>query len=217
MKPKQLVIVGTGGLAKEAAQLARVIDPSGSRWATISYVAEDAQSLGVELPFGSVRYTDQQLVARSQSGDVVIGIGNPTVRRNVARRLKDNRALRFPNLIHPSVELDEDWVAIGRGNMITKGVIMTVNIRVGDFNVINWNATIGHDTEIGSYNVVNPGANIGGCVQVLDECLLGAGCQVLERKRICSNATIGAGAVVIGHIAEPGTYIGVPARRIPNK
>ena len=33
-------------------------------------------------------------------------------------------------------------------------------------------------------------------------------------ETICDNAVIGAGAVVTKDITEPGTYVGIPARKI---
>ena len=212
--PTELLIVGTGGLAKEAAQLARRMDPQGLRWDRMAYVTCDPEQLGAVLPFGSVAYLDDDLMRLARKVDVVIGIGMPTVRRTVAEKLRGNPALAFPNLIHPSTELDPHLVEIGCGNMITQGVVMTCDIRLGDFNLLNWNSTIGHDSQIGSFNVINPGCSVSGHVRLADECLLGTGCRILENLSVGYQTTIGAGAVVTKSIAEPGVYVGVPVRRL---
>lgn len=44
--------------------------------------------------------------------------------------------------------------------------------------------------------------------------LIGAGAVVLPGVTIADDVTIGAGSVVPDNIVEPGTYVGMPARRI---
>jgi sugar O-acyltransferase (sialic acid O-acetyltransferase NeuD family) len=211
--PAELLIVGTGGLAKEAAQLARQLDPTAQRWHLVRYVAESAEAIGREMPFGTVCCTDEQLLARTQLADVVIAIGHPAARRKVAQRMMRNAALSFPNLVHPSVEIDGDLVRIGKGNMLTKGAVLTCDIELGDFNLVGWNVTIGHDARIGSFNVLNPGCNLSGNTRIGDACLLGTGCQILERLHVASAVRIGAGAVLTRSAdIEGATYLGIPAR-----
>lgn len=211
--PRELLIVGTGGLAKEAAQLARHSDPRATRWDSIHYVAESPTMIGTTLPYGVVRYLDADVEGRTSECDVVIALGLPRPRRQVAQRLADNPLLSFPNLIHPNVDIDANHVTIGRGNMIACGAVLTCDIIVGDFNLVNWNVTIGHDATVGSYNVLNPSCNVSGYTVIGDACLLGTGCQVLERLMVASEVTVGAGAVVTRSIsAAGGTYVGVPAR-----
>ena len=161
-----------------------------------------------------MRYLDADAIDRRDEADVVIGVGHPGARRALALRLRANPALHFPNLIHPSVEIDPALVALGVGNMVTLGVVMTCDIRVGDFNLFNWNTTVGHDAVIGSFNVINPGTSVSGRVTLGDACLLGTGCRVLEDLHIASDVNIGAGAVVIDSIPASGTWVGVPARRV---
>lgn len=211
---RDLLIVGTSGLAKEAAQLARIIDPDAERWGRISYVAESDAQRGRRLLHGTVDYTDGDLGSMSGDVDVVVAVGHPALRRRIAARLRDNERLSFPNLVHPQVDIDGLSVTVGVGNMLTKGVVVTCDIAIGDFNLVGWNSTIGHDASIGSYNVVNPGSNISGWDIIGDACLLGTGCQVLERLTIASDVTIGAGAVVTRSIDVPGTYVGIPARLV---
>ncbi len=213
---RELLIVGTSGLAKETAQVARHLDPDGVRWHRIGYVTHLRDELGMRLPYGEVTELDEALAGRSEPTDVVIGIGRPLLRREIAQRLAGNAALEFPNLIHPGAGVDHDLVSLGRGNVITRGVVLTCDIRIGDFNLVNLNSTIGHDCVIGSYNVINPGCNISGRVTIGDLCLLGTGCQILEALEITSGVTIGGGAVVTRPIPQAGTWVGVPARHKPS-
>ena len=71
-----------------------------------------------------------------------------------------------------------------------------------------------HDAQVGDHSHIAPQAALGGGVRVGRRVLLGAGALVLAGLRICDGAVIGAGAVVRAPILEPGTYAGVPARRI---
>ena len=212
---RELLIIGTSGLAREVAQLARQIDPKGERWDQVSFVADSAEQLGHSFTYGLVRYLDSDLLVRQLPADVVIGIGHPKMRRKVAERLIDSPSLSFPNLIHPTVSIDEACVRIGRGNMIAKGVVLTCDITIGDFNLVNWNVTIGHDASIGSFNVLNPGSNVSGWVSITDACLLGTGCQLLEHRSVSSDISVGAGAVVTRSLTDKGaTYVGIPARKV---
>lgn len=210
--PTELHIVGTSGLAKECAQLARQIDPDCQRWSAITYVTHDEKLLGVTLPFGSVSMLDHDLQTIEKEVDVVIGVGHPNLKIAICQKFSKNSNLSFPNLIHPTVEIDPDLVKMGHGNMLTKGVIMTCDIQIGNFNLFNWSCTLGHDVKIGHYNVINPGSSVSGRVKIGDSCLIGTGARIIEGIEISSNICIGAGAVVIRSIEQSGVYVGIPAR-----
>lgn len=215
----ELFILGTSGQAKETAQLARLIDPHGDRWPVIAYVAQREADLGASLPHGRVSHTDASFEASfdatASRREVAIGVGHPRLRRRLAERIASRYpSCAFPNLVRPGVILHPEHLHMGVGNLVSHGVVLTVDITIGDFTLLNFQSTVGHDAVIGSWSVVNPSANIsGGCV-IGDECLIGVGAQILEGRRVCSGAVVGAGAVVTRDITEPGTYVGVPARRI---
>ncbi len=212
--PRELLIIGSGGLSKEVALVARRIDPNGERWHKLGYVSHLKEELGRRMPFGEVCELDEHLLTRREPVDVAIGVGHPQVRRKIIERLSTNPALSFPNLIHPTVHLFKDLVVLGHGNVITENASFTCDIRIGNFNLFNLNSTLGHDAIVGDGNVINPGCNISGSVRIGDWCLLGTGCRVLENLQIVSDVTIGSGAVVIRDIVESGTYVGMPARRL---
>jgi acetyltransferase-like isoleucine patch superfamily enzyme len=59
-----------------------------------------------------------------------------------------------------------------------------------------------------------PGAKILGGAKIGNSCRIGSNSTILPNVEICDDVTIGAGAVVTKSITEPGTYIGIPAKRL---
>ncbi len=211
--PRDLFVVGTGGLAREMAQVARQVDAAGDRWHFRGFIARDAQSVGARVGTAAIVGDDDWLMAR-RSADVIVGIGQPELAMRAFSRLREAAdRLSFPNVIHPSAIVDLDQVSLGEGNCITAGCIFTTDVRVADFNLFNWNVTVGHDAVIGSGNVVNPGANVSGGVVIGDRILIGTGAQILEGLSVGDGATIGAGAVVTRPVQDAVTVVGVPARQ----
>jgi acetyltransferase-like isoleucine patch superfamily enzyme len=59
-----------------------------------------------------------------------------------------------------------------------------------------------------------PGAKILGGAKIGNSCRIGSNSTILPNVQICDDVVIGAGAVVTKSITEPGTYIGVPAKKL---
>jgi sugar O-acyltransferase (sialic acid O-acetyltransferase NeuD family) len=181
-------------------------------WRLIGFVDASEQRVGESLGGSTIVGTDDWLVDRKEPTDVVIAIGEPSVRADVARRIQLCSHARFPNLIHPSVSIDMTRVEFGSGNVITAGVALTCEIEIGDFNYLNLNVTVGHDARIGSFNVLNPGVNVSGGVVIRDQVLVGTGAQLLEGVEVGDRAVVGAGAVVVKNVDGEVTVVGIPAR-----
>jgi len=214
-KVRTLYIVGTGGFAKEVAQLATEINATKNQWDSISYVSVAEAEVGKPMPFGEVVGTDRIFKTLTHPADVAIGIGNPGARTKLGAWLLANKLVRMPNLVHPVNGMDLNYVTLGHGNIVARGAAFTCDIKVGDLNVFNLNSTVGHDARIGSFNVINPGCNISGAVSIGDGCLLGTGCQILEGISIADGCKIGAGAVVVKSIdIENSVFVGIPAKAL---
>jgi sugar O-acyltransferase (sialic acid O-acetyltransferase NeuD family) len=210
---KKLIILGTSGLAREMAMLAEQINAIQQCWDLVGFIGEAGCEIGKDLGFGVILGDDTWLLSQSFEADLVAGVGYPGIKQNVlSAYIKKTNQFQFPNLIHPTAIVDNQYVQLGQGNVITAGCIFTCNISVKDFNLFNWNVTVGHDASIGSFNVINPGSNISGYVTIGDRVLVGTGSQILERLHVESDVTIGAGAVVTKNIGAGETVVGIPAK-----
>lgn len=215
MTQRPIFVIGTGGLAREMAQLLEQVNATSDRWSFEGFIGATGEDLGRDLGFGVVVGDDDWLIESSIEADLIIGIGYPAVRaRALARYVALGPQFGYPNLVHPSAVLDDRRVRIGRGNVITAGCIFTCDIEVGDFNLFNWQTTIGHDATIASYCVLNPSVNVSGSVRIGDRVLVGTGAQILENRVIGPDATIGAGAVVTRDVTDGTTVVGVPAKPV---
>lgn len=210
MRRRPLYIVGTSGLAREMAQLASQI----GEWEVVGFVSDGSQAIGTRVGSGLVVATDDSLLREDPDADVVLGIGRPAARLAAGRRLAASSRLRFPTLVHPTAICDPGHVTMGVGNVITAGCIFTVDIAAGDFNLFNWQTTVGHDVRLGSGDVLNPAVNVSGGAVVRDAVLIGTGAQVLEGCTVAEGATVGAGAVVTRDVRAGETVVGAPARQL---
>src|SRR5262245_5867120 len=80
---------------------------------------------------------------------------------------------------------------------------------------INTHALVEHECSVGSYSHIAVNATIAGRSKVGDHVFVGAGATVIDGVHIADRVTVGAAATVVMNIAEPGTYVGCPARRDP--
>ena len=192
--------------------VAELINALTHEWRLVGFVDASEQRVGESLGSSTIVGADDWLLNRKEPTDVVVAIGEPSVRAEVVRRIQPCTHLRFPNLIHPGVSVDATRVEFGSGNVITAGVALTCDIEIGDFNYLNLNVTVGHDARIGSFNVLNPGTNVSGRVVIGDEVLVGTGAQLLEGVEVADRALVGAGAVVVKNVEAGVTVVGIPAK-----
>jgi acetyltransferase-like isoleucine patch superfamily enzyme len=203
-------IIGNGGFAKEVLFICKQIFGSIDEFGGfIDYKPEftQAKCMGYDLP---VIDEDEFLSIHDLNCYVYIGAGDPKTIKKIADKFKD---YTFPNLIHNNVVIDES-VKLNKGNIVTGGCVLTVDINIGNFNVFNLNTTVGHDTIIGDCNVFNPGANISGSVNIGNFNLFGTNSTILQGLKIGNNSIIGASSLINKFIDSNLVVVGIPAKEI---
>lgn len=211
---KKLVIIGAGGFGREVQWLIERINEREAIWELLGYV-DDGVEKGTIVDGLPVLGTVKELREREESLAVVCAVGASVTRRKILEQILDNTKLEFPNLIDPSVQMSKR-IDMGRGNIICAGNILTVDITMGDFNIVNLDCTVGHDVVFDSYITVYPSVNISGGVEIGEKVELGTGSQIIQGIHIVEDIIVGAGSVVVRNLAEAGTYVGVPAKKLMN-
>jgi sugar O-acyltransferase (sialic acid O-acetyltransferase NeuD family) len=209
---RDIVIFGSGGMAREVAFLIEQINSTTPQWNILGFVETARERVGQQVGKYRVYCTEEELLDKTLSA--AIGIGTPAVNHKITSRFVQHSNISFPNLIHPSVVRDEPRVALGHGNILCAGNIFTTDITVGSFNIFNLNGTYAHDVRIADCCVFNSGVKMSGGVEVGSRCLVGAGATILQYLKIGDEVTVGAGAVVTKDVTCGSTVVGVPATPI---
>jgi sugar O-acyltransferase (sialic acid O-acetyltransferase NeuD family) len=217
MTGRRIVIFGAGGFAREVAWLLREDGRTGEAWDFRGYVVSDLEKLGVhdskDEVLGDLAWLDRN---QREFDAVVIGIGSPLAKRRVVEEVRGRCPdLRWPSIVHPSVQYDRERTTIEEGVVICAGVIATVGVRFRAFAMANLACTVGHEAEIGPYAVMNPTVNVSGGVVLEEEVLVGTGAQILQYVRVGARSSVGAGAVVTKDVGPGTTVVGIPAKPLP--
>ena len=135
------------------------------------------------------------------------------MRKEVISRIKNTNNIEMPNIIDPNVVISP-FVDMGVGNIICASTVLTVNIKIGDFCIINLDCTIGHDDILESYITIYPSVNVSGNVNIGECSEIGTGTSIIQGVSIASNTILGAGSTVVKNISASGLYVGTPAKLI---
>lgn len=209
---KNIAIIGAGGFGREIHKLIDEINKKNKIWNLIGYF-DDGQELLSEinsLPFlGNVNSISE----RADIHCAAIAIARPEIIFKISGFL-NSLNIGTPNLIHPSFELEEDFINIGIGNIFCYGFYMTRNIDIGDFNIFNSRVTLGHDVKIGSYNVFMPNVQISGGCKIGDSNMFGMNSSVLQNVSVGSGNSLGAHSFLIKSVPDGTSLFGMPAKKI---
>jgi len=207
---KKIAIYGAGGLGREISQMVGQINSLSKKW-ELSGFYDDHLPKGQVVKGLKVLGGISDLNEEPNELNLVIGIADNKMRKEIASKVTNTKIL-YPNLIHPSVIMDDNEVNLGVGSIITAGNILTTDIKIGKHCIINLSCTIGHDLVLGDFCAIMPGVHLSGNITVGEGVLVGTGARILQNLSIGSNAKIGAGAVVTKDVSNGHTVVGIPAR-----
>lgn len=145
------------------------------------------------------------------NAEFLIAVGNAAARQRIA---KEMAGVRWHTAIHPTAVISKLDVIIGEGTVVMANAVINPGASIGRHCIVNTAAVVEHDNIIEDYVHISVGAKLAGVVTVGKSTWIGVGAVVKNATAICENCMIGAGAVVVKDIVEPGTYVGVPARRL---
>lgn len=203
MLMKDVIIIGTGGHAKVVAD---IIERTGDN--LIGFLTSDRDKttfigkpvLGCEKDY--INY---------KTCCFIVAIGNTAARERISQSMT---GINWYTAIHPNSIISSMDTSFGEGTTVMANAVINPCARIGNHCIINTGAVVEHDNVIEDYTHISVGAKLAGSVHIGKRTWVGVAAAVNNGIRVCDDCMIGSGAVVVKDIAEPGTYIGVPARKI---
>lgn len=202
----ELLIIGANGHGKVVADIAVKVGV----YEKISFF-DDNEEIKSVLGFpckGKVSMIRQE----DRKCHAIVAIGNPEVREKIMEQILE-LGFEVPVLIHPNAVVAKE-VQFGFGSVVMAGAIVNSGTRIGKGAIVNTACSVDHDCIMEDYSHVSVGAHLAGTVHVGKRTWIGAGAVVSNDIRICDDVMVGAGAAVVKDITEPGTYVGVPAKKL---
>ena len=210
---KNIVIIGSGGLATEVKCLIDAINRNQPQWNLLGFIDDWDKRKGDEIIDGyKITGTTEDLNNVKEELYAIIAFGNPPYIKEAAEKIR-NPLIKFANLIHPSVEINSSQ-HMGQGNVFCFGTFISCNVTIGDFNILNFKCIVAHDAQIGSFNVFHPDVRISGSVSVGDHNLFGMNTSVYQGIRIGDENKFGAYSFVTRNINNRESLFGIPAKKM---
>lgn len=213
---KNLIIIGAGGMGREAAFIAERMNEKKEEWKILGFLDGNKNLTGSFLN-GYEVFSDLEAIKGYETAYLCCAIGASETRKKVISNLEAKfGGLQYATLMDPSV-IYSSFVKIGEGSIIAGGSVITVNISIGRHCIINMGSTIGHDSVLEDFVSLYPGVNLSGNCHIKEQTEIGTGAQVIQGLEIGSHSIIGAGATVIREIPDYSTAVGCPAKVIKNR
>lgn len=196
---ERLAIFGTGGMGREAFDLAR-------NYFECVFVTDQ--------PSGPVLDTPTIHPDELRDGDeLLLALGSSAHRRTLAERFANRRFFSLYSAtsnISPSAKL-------GEGALVCDYALVNNSAAIGRHFQANVFSHISHDCIVGDFVTLSPRVSVNGWVEIGDDVFIGAGAVIRngspgKRLTIGRGATIAMGAVVTKDVPDGATVMGVPAR-----
>lgn len=199
-----LLILGCGGHARAVADVALSLGVK-----HLCFVDPHARPNETCGAFPVLRSWDKDL----PKGWSVMPASGDGVSRQAQCDWADQHGWPLATLISPTA-------TIGLGSTLGAGTFVGHHAHVGPMAsvgagcVINTGAIVEHECTVSDFTHVSINAAVAGRCHVGQFCFIGAGATVIDGVQIADGVTLGAGACAYRDLAEPGIYVGVPARRL---
>jgi sugar O-acyltransferase (sialic acid O-acetyltransferase NeuD family) len=207
---QNLVIIGAGGLAREAYDLAYLCYGNDSGFRVKGFLSDgpsDIESLGYPPVLAKVaNYT-------IEPDDVFFcAIGKVYDRRKTVEIIL-SKGGKFINLIHPTAVISPS-VKIGNGIAIKAFCVISSDCVIENYTYLQSSVILGHDAHIGRFCQINSFAFFAGCVRIHDMVTVSAGVRIIQSVVVEEQSVVGMGSVVLNRVKKGTTVFGIPAKRL---
>jgi sugar O-acyltransferase (sialic acid O-acetyltransferase NeuD family) len=205
----RLFIIGAGGFGRELESWISRIPNEKLPWILAGFIDDKPDSLNESAR--DLKYIGTTDYLFHEDDSVIIAIANPDDKEKLYQKMKSK--VRFITYIDPTAIIGK-YTKIGEGCVICPNSIISANAILGDCVTVNLGSQIGHDAKVGSFSSLMGNVDIGGSSSLGKKCYMGTQSCLTPKIKLGDDITIGIGSVVVNNLVEPGTYFGVPARKI---
>jgi sugar O-acyltransferase (sialic acid O-acetyltransferase NeuD family) len=211
---RELLLVGAGGLAREAAEAVRAVNAVRPTWELLGFLDDDPAKRGGLI--GGVRVLGGADTVEDYPGaQIVLCPGRPD--NYVTRRLLCDRLglddSRYATVIHPSATVGATCT-VGAGSVLLSHVDLTADVVVGRHVVVMPQVVLTHDVRVDDWATIASGARVGGACHIARGAYVASGACLREGITIGDSAMVGMGSVVTRDVPAHRMWYGVPARDV---
>mgnify|MGYP001005630920 CR=1 FL=1 len=207
---KDIIIYGSGGLARETVELIENINEIKPEWNIKGYIDDIRGAEGGDINGYKILGTNKILENMDSSVYIVLAVSDPSAKEKIYQEIKKYN-MKFATLIHPSAKIAKN-ATIGDGSIISLDCLVSVNTYIGDHVFLNMRTVVGHDAVIKNYCSCLVNCIIAGNVVINEGVLLGSGCIIMEKKKIGKNAKISMGSAVYFDVEENAVVMSRPSK-----
>jgi len=203
-----IIIVGAGGFAREVYYWANdTFSKENYRIkGFLSYNQGDLNGFNIDVSI--IGNDDNYKIKENDS--FIIAIGDIDIKKRAINKLK-KRGAKFISLIHPSA-LIVPTAKIGEGVVICPYCLVSDNVLLDDFVMMNTYASCGHDVKVGKYSILSPYVALNGFVKLENEVFVGTHATVISYKKVGFQSKISANSVVMRDVPPNKIVFGVPGK-----
>lgn len=209
---RELLLIGAGGLAREAAEAVRAVNAVSATWNLLGFLDDDPAKHG--RTFGPTSVLDEtEAIDQYPDASALLCPVRPDnylSRRFLADRLQLDDE-RYATIVHPSATVGSTC-EIGLGSLLLAHVDLTADVVVGRHVVMMPQVVLSHDSRVDDWATLASGVRLGGSCRVEQGAYLGAGSCLREGVVIGERAMVGMGSVVTRDVPAGRLWFGVPAR-----
>jgi sugar O-acyltransferase (sialic acid O-acetyltransferase NeuD family) len=206
---KQLIVVGAGGLGREAFEYAQDMLGRDAETEVLGFLDDNPAALAGKPLAGKILGNTADFRVEPQHR-FVIGVGDPALRQALAQNIAARGGL-FARVIHPLAYV-ASTARIADGCVLAPYVFVGAGAQIGMHVVLNARASVGHDAVLAEHCVLSPHCVVGGATHLGKAVFMGSSATVVPQRSVGAGSKIAAGAVLLQDVPAGALAVGNPAK-----